>query len=233
MLHLCCSCCVFVRIRRAAVHQHVEGRKYIAWHVRATDNLVTLETDWDVPAKLTYKLERFLVISEHIKKQDSSVDTIYVATDNENILKKIDAWTQHGKPGFSKWNFVYNRKARRTAVKLEQEKKQGNTLKKTTTKTQATGRSSKGKNKMKSNNRGKGQAVDNWEWMFQGKVDAFSVLLDLVLFKQANYIVGSQTSNVFRLATALNHFHNKGDKKRAHEIDHHEWQPGADIRIHE
>ena len=67
--------------------------------------------------------------------------------------------------------------------------------------------------------------------MFKGSVDTFSVLLDVVLFKEANYIVGSQTSNIFRLATALNHFHHKGDKKRAHEIDRFEWQPGADITL--
>ena len=46
-----------------------------------------------------------------------SVDTIYVATDNERILKKIDEWSLRSKPGFSKWNFVYNKKARRSNVK--------------------------------------------------------------------------------------------------------------------
>ena len=69
----------------------------------------------------------------------------------------------------------------------------------------------------------------DWEWMFQGNIDPYSVLLDLVFFKEANFIVGSQTSNVFRMATALNFFHHDGDQKRAFEIDHVPWAAGSAV----
>ena len=65
--------------------------------------------------------------------------------------------------------------------------------------------------------------------MFSGNVDALSVLLDLCLFERAEYIVGSQTSNVFRLATALNFFRHGGDRRRAYEIDHVPWRPGSAV----
>ena len=126
-------------------------------------------------------------MSNRIKVLDTSIDTIYVATDNENIITTIRKWQQqHVSEDF---NFVFNDDVRR---------------------------------------------MDNgqqWEWMFQGHVDTFSILLDLVLFKEAQYIVGSQTSNVFRLATALNAFHHRNDKKRAYEIDSWQWQPGVNIKL--
>jgi hypothetical protein len=141
--------------------------------VRATDNLRTLEEDWDVPARKLYKLERFMLIANAIRKKDPTINTIYVATDNAKILEQVERMKKKGQG--KRWTFVYNKKMRREASappKMTEEE-------------------------MNQDMKNGGQK-SHWEWMFKGKVDAFSVLLDLQLFKQADYIVGSQTSNIFR-----------------------------------
>ena len=58
---------------------------------------------------------------------------------------------------------------------------------------------------------------------FLNNTRTMDVLLDVELMRRAAYVVGSQTSNFFRMATELNYaYHNVGEK-RFLEVDRIPW----------
>merc|ERR1712070_283941 len=99
----------------------LKGKNYIAFHVRATDNLGTLETDWDLYSRKIYRIARFMKVAQQLKKRDKSLRTIYVATDSQTVIDEITAYEEKGQ--YTEWKFVINTKARHIEMKDEPDPK--------------------------------------------------------------------------------------------------------------
>ena len=77
------------------------GHRYIAFHIRLTDNVHDLERDFGRDALVTRSFDRYMEIANHIQQQYPDIAHIYIATDNEKIAKLMDSgmydasWTFH------------------------------------------------------------------------------------------------------------------------------------------
>jgi hypothetical protein len=177
------------RILQNSAWKQLQGKPYLGFHVRKSDNVETLQGDWGLRALELYSFKRFMKVANSVRRRYPGLNTIYIATDNKKVLKEStnSAWAKQG------WRFVHNHNAKRYEKPDVSEDHK------------------------------------DWEWMMTGKhVDYFGIILDIHILMHASGIgiIGSQTSNVYRLATVLNAFHHNNDKKRSFEVDRVAWRPG-------
>lgn len=81
--------------------KQLQGKKYMAFHVRVTDNSGTLKFH-GLPAAI-YSFKHFMELAEKVKREHNpTLDTIYIAADhfNATVLTPYDKGT---------WTFVYNK----------------------------------------------------------------------------------------------------------------------------
>jgi hypothetical protein len=85
------------------------GTPFIGFHVRYTDNIKDLARDFARDATITRNFQRFMDIAEHVRKEvNPSLHTIYLATDNPDIIKHSTLQTQNN------WTFVVQANVERT-----------------------------------------------------------------------------------------------------------------------
>ena len=102
------------------------------------------------------------MVEEHIDVDDEKISTIFVCTDNSNIIEDIERI--YGNQ--SRFDFVYNEKVRRNT-----------------------------------------QSQSEWTWFLNDlkDQDLWNVIVDIEVMRTADYLFGSATSNVYRLAMELNY----------------------------
>jgi len=84
--------------------------QYIGFHIRYSDNIADLNTFFARDAKVTRNFAHFMSIAESIRStSDNSIDTIFVATDNSNMIDE----TARGWPD---WNFVFQKEVQRSTT---------------------------------------------------------------------------------------------------------------------
>ena len=86
-------------------------RKFIGMHIRKTDNTMHLLSDFGRDADITRSVSRFMQIAEYIRKENPEIDTIYLATDNSEVVK--EAMQSTG----GRWKLVVQRNVARSNSK--------------------------------------------------------------------------------------------------------------------
>ena len=138
-------------------------QKYIAFHIRKSDNLRPVMRDFRVDGERVYSIQYFMeMMEEHIDVDDEQISTIFVCTDNSDIIEDIEQIYANQ----SRFDFVYNEKVRRNK-----------------------------------------QSQSEWTWFLNDlkDQDLWNVIVDIEVMRTADYLFGSATSNVYRLAMELNY----------------------------
>lgn len=155
--------------------------RYIAFHIRLTDNVFDFDRDFGRDAVATRKFERFMEIANDIQRKDPGVRHIYVATDNADMAKAMKkrgkGESENHNDEQPRWTFHVQDKVKR------------------------------------------GKDDSEFMWFKDDRAKGVgAIAADIETLRQADYLVGSFQSNVFRLAAELN---------LAYHSDKYEWSSGG------
>eukprot|EP01084_Bolivina_argentea_P312318 540708_1 len=137
------------------------NEKYIAFHIRKSDNVKMSRKDFNVDGNKIYTMEYYMkIVEENIDINDSILTTIFVCTDNNEIIDNIDNKYRNN----SKFKFIYNKNSKKNAT-------------------------------------------SEWIWFLNDieENDLWNIIIDTELMRLADYLIGSATSNVYRLGMELNY----------------------------
>jgi len=198
---------------------------YIGFHIRYSDNIRDLERDFGRSAFKTRHFSHFMEIAERIRSRSPKVKTIYLATDNQEMIAASHNYTD-------RWNFVLQEandvprvehtnttfdEPEINATKTKKEKKShndddSNTLPLNTTNTT---NSTEEEEEEEVND-----DLPKLEWFVKShQQNVGAIVADLEMLRRANYLVGSFQSNVYRLAAELNSAYHHGKEKRIYAVD--------------
>ena len=91
--------------------QLLDGRPYIGFHIRFSDNIRDFRRSFGRDAAVTRDFTRFMAHADYIRSQHAPhIRAIFLATDNQDILAESE------KPEYaSQWTFVRQENVQRTA----------------------------------------------------------------------------------------------------------------------
>jgi hypothetical protein len=95
---------VHASVKRCPTYKALAGKRYMACHIRLTDNFRNINRDFGIDAREAISLRRCMQFAEYIRKTDPTIDTLFIATDNKDVVKQIEALR-----GTGHWHFIYQK----------------------------------------------------------------------------------------------------------------------------
>jgi hypothetical protein len=79
--------------------QLVRAKKYVACHIRNSDNVKVIKRDFGIDAMKANSLSTCMAVARRIRDKDPELRTIFIATDNSEVIQDL--------PTDSPWKFIF------------------------------------------------------------------------------------------------------------------------------